>query len=201
MIGILGASGGDIPDMGNGVLLSAKTVFGSSSDMFRLELQADFAIEVKNDNSNFRLAGSAELVYPCLHGDRVGGSLDLRADIGDMIIDSLQGSVYFYCHVNGTNTPTLEAELEAVGVVQFVKGVNLKDFALAFQAYKIVNVTGDDETWAFAGSVVGTVVLGAGGEAEHGASVDFVFDSRDGSWAAVGWCKLEPVLKAIGFSA
>jgi len=182
VIGILGASGGDIPDMGSAVLLSAKTVFGSNSDLFRLQLRADFAIEVKTDSSFFRLKGSAEMVYPCLLGDRVGGALDLKADIGDMHIDSLSGTVYFHCHVNGTETPALEAELESEGVVQFVKGVNLRDFALAFQAYKIgVDTT---ETWVFAGSVAGTVVLGTASTAEHGASVDFSFDSRDGSWAA-----------------
>jgi len=192
VIGILGASGGDIPDMGSGVLLSAKTVFGSTSDLFRLELRADFAIEVKTDTSFFRLAGSAELVYPCLAGDRIGGSLDLKAEIGDLIIDSLSGYVYFYCHVNGTDSPALEAELKSEGVVQFVKGVNLMDFELAFQAYKTFdntssdggNATGDVETWRFAGSVAGTVVLGTPSTAEHGALVDFAFDTRDGSWAA-----------------
>jgi len=104
----------------------------------------------------------------------------------------LTGFVYFYCKVNGTDSPALEAELKSEGVVQFVKDVNLMDFEIAFQAYKIVdnttddvgNATGDGETWRFAGSVAGTVVLGSPSTAEHGASVDFAFDTRDGSWAA-----------------
>jgi hypothetical protein len=143
-------------------------------------------IEAKTDSSFFRLEGSAELSYPCLRGERIGGWLNLKAEIGAMIIDSLSGICYFYCHVNGSETPALEADLEAEGVVQFVKGVNLKDFAMSFQAYK--TGTGDGEAWVFAGSVAGTVVLSvAGSGAEHGATVDFVFDTRDGTWiAAVG---------------
>ena len=222
-VGILGASGGDLPDMGTGVLLSLKTVFGSNSDAFRLQLRAEFAIESKTDTSQFRLAGSAEFVSPCLLGERIGGLVNLTAAIGDMTIDGLLGSVYFYCHVNGTASPALEAELTAVGVVQFVKGVNLKEFSLAIQAYKSISSLGGDdggsglnasggkitsgsggggvggggggggatlgkgdgEMWTFSGSVHGVVVLGgAGSSTQEGVAVDFVFNSRDGSWAA-----------------
>ena len=187
-IGILGASDGKMPEFGNGVILSMRTWFGSEADEFRIELEGAFQIEKRTDSTYFKLSGKAEFAYPCVKGDRIGGMVNVSAEAGEMIVPGVSGAVFFYCGVNGTESPVLEVELRTYGVVQFVKGFSLDNFELLFNAYKDYEENGD-ETWYFSGSVSATLAIGE----KHGASIDFMFDTRDGSWGvAVGYEMTSP---------
>ena len=178
-VGLLGASDGKIPDFGDGFTLALKTWFGSEKDELRVEVNAAFQIQERSDSSYFKISGAAEFAYPCVLGDRIGGLVNVSVEIGDMMIPGISGAVFFHCKVNGTDLPILEAAVKTYGVVQFVKGVNLDNFELLFNAYKHLDDKGK-EHWLFAGSVSATMAFGD----KHGASIEFMFDTRTGSWGA-----------------
>jgi hypothetical protein len=187
-IGLLGASDGNMPDFGHGVVLSMNTQFGSLKDEFRIELKGAFQIEGKSSSSYFKIVGTAEFTYPCVLGERIGALVDVVVDVGDMNIPGISGSVFFHCKVNGPDSPVLEAEVRTHGVVQFVKGYNLDDFVLLFNAFKDLDAKGKEE-WLFAGSVSATMAFGD----RHGASIDFMFDTRHNTWGvAVGYEMTSP---------
>lgn len=121
-------------------------------------------------------------------GDRIGGLVNVTVEVGDLKIPGISGAVFFYCKVNGTESPILEADVKTYGVVQFVKGFDLDDFELSFNAFKVMDDDGG-ENWLFAGSVSATMAFGD----THGASIDFVFDTRDNTWGvAVGYEMTSP---------
>jgi hypothetical protein len=186
-IGLLGASSGELPDMGPGILLSADFNFTKNSSGFHLRglgLKAKFQIESvpEEKSAYFRVKGQAEFNYPCRKGDRIGAEAFLTVRVGEEFnMTDFYLGVYFYCGETSIDEPRLHAWGRTTSPVTFVKGFTLDAFHIDMLAYK--NGTAEDSEWFVSGSVGGKIMVALDGNAEIGAEIAFMFDTRSGTWA------------------
>ena len=113
----------------------------------------------------------------------MNGSVSLDIP-GKMSMPELFMGGELYCGDTGPQQPKLHIVVSVAEgkAIKFIDGVELSSFNMDVLAFE--TMTNGASSWMFAGEVSGKLAIAAKGGGDVGAEVFFMFDMRDGSWAA-----------------